>query len=253
MKIAILDDEMHGVESLVLHIHQIFPEASIVYKSTKPLEALNVLKRLEVDLLFLDVEMPVLNGFEFLKKFGEIPFDVIFTTAYSQYALEAFKAQAVNYLLKPIDADELKASMEQYLRKMPRKTDYATAEIDSLLATLKRNGILKNKIAIPTLDGLEFIEISQIVYCQAQSNYTNIVTLEGTIMISRTLKEVEKILSKFSFIRVHQSYLINPNFLERYHRGDGGYVVLADEYRIPISQSKRQRVVEIFKGLKETF
>src|SRR5690606_36396859 len=187
MKIAILDDERHCVESLTLHLKGLFPEFPVVFKSTQPREAVEVLKQIEVDLLFLDVEMTVMSGFDVLEQFGELPFDVIFTTAYSQYAVKAFKAQAVNYLLKPIDEDELKEAIEQLLKKRGGPPEKAN-EVSRLLGELRKDGVLKNKIAIPTREGLEFIEIDSIVYCQAQSNYTQIFTRDGrSHLISRTL------------------------------------------------------------------
>lgn len=250
MKIAILDDETHCVESLVLHINSLFPEATIVYKSNKPLVAVDVLKRIEVDLLFLDVEMPLMNGFEFLEQFDKPGFDVIFTTAYSQYAIKAFKAQAINYLLKPIDEEELTEAINKFIERKKESKD-TSLEVDRLLEQLKQEDILKNKIAIPTTDGLEFIEVSYIIYCNSQSNYTVINTIENeSIIISKTLKEIEKSLEKYSFLRVHQSYLINPNHIKKYSRFDGGYLIMSNDQRIPISQSKRSSVIELFEKLK---
>src|SRR5690606_3573637 len=163
MNIAILDDELHCVESLLFHIHQLFPDFKVVYKSTKPLEALNALRELDIDLLFLDVEMPEMNGFEFLEQFSKLPFDVVFTTAYSQYAIQAFKAQAINYLLKPIDEDELTEAINQWMERSSSQEDRAN-EIGDLLNHLKKENILENKIAIPVSDGLEFVEIRNILY-----------------------------------------------------------------------------------------
>ena len=115
MRVAILDDELHCVESLVLHLQSLFPEITVAYKATSPVEALEKLKEIDFDLLFLDIEMPVMNGFEFLNSMEEITFDVIFTTAYSQYAVKAFKAQAINYLLKPLDEEELRSALLTYM------------------------------------------------------------------------------------------------------------------------------------------
>ncbi|MBL1407841.1 LytR/AlgR family response regulator transcription factor [Sphingobacterium faecale] len=250
MNIAILDDETHCVESLVIHINNLFPEAVIIYKSTKPLEAVEVLKRIDVNLLLLDVEMPLMDGFEFLEQFDKLDFEVIFTTAYSQYAIKAFRAQAINYLLKPIDEDELNEAILLCMEKK-RQTIEPSLDIDQLLGQLKQEHILKDKIAIPTTDGLEFIDVSDIIYCNSQSNYTMIFTRsKRPITISKTLKEIEKSLEKFSFLRVHQSYLINPNHIKKYIRNDGGFLIMSDDSRIPISQSKKNTVVELFEKLK---
>src|SRR5690606_36028746 len=153
MNIAILDDELHCVESLLFHIHQLFPDFKVVYKSTKPHEALISMRELDIDLLFLDVEMPEMNGFEFLDQFHKLPFEVIFTTAYSQYAIQAFKARAINYLLKPIDEDELMEAINHWMERSSSQ-DSRTDEINNLLDHLKKENILENKIAIPVSDGL---------------------------------------------------------------------------------------------------
>lgn len=249
MKIAILDDETHCVESLVIHINSLFPEATIAYKSTKPKEALEVLKRIEIDILFLDVEMPIMDGFEFLDQFGEINFDVIFTTAYSQYAIQAFKAQAVNYLLKPIDEDELKDAINQQI-KSKENLKNKSSDVSNLLEHFRKESILSNKIAIPTTDGIELIDICEIIYCNSQSNYTVIYTLSGKpITISKTLKEMEKCLEKFTFIRVHQSFLVNSKHIKKYIRNDGGFLLMVDNSQIPISQSKKSSVINFFEKL----
>lgn len=249
MNIAILDDELHCVESLLFHIRQLFPDFKVVYKSTKPHEALTSMRELDIDLLFLDVEMPEMNGFEFLGQFSKLPFDVIFTTAYSQYAIQAFRAQAVNYLLKPIDEDELMQAINQWVEKSSSQ-DSPINEIGNLLSHLKKEDILENKIAVPVSDGLEFIEIRNILYCQSQNNYTSIFLKDGEkIFISRTLKDVENLLKKYLFLRVHQSYLINPSYMQKYIRNDGGYIIMYNQQRIPISTSKKSLVSDIFKGI----
>lgn len=250
MNIAILDDELHCVESLVSDINRIFPELPIVYKGTKPIEAIDALKRIDIDLLFLDVEMPLMNGFDFLNQFEELAFDVIFTTAYSQYAIKAFSVQAIDYLLKPIDEDELSETLIQHMEKRNTPDDPA-ADVTQLLGFLKKEGILKNKLAVPTADGVEFIEITNVVYCESQNNYTRIYTLDGrSIMVSRALKEVEKTLEKFMFVRVHQSYLVNPNYVEKYSRNDGGFLILTNNERIPVSHFEQELIIDVFERLR---
>ncbi|MCM4167546.1 Transcriptional regulatory protein BtsR [Arenibacter antarcticus] len=249
MNIAILDDELHCVESLLFHIRQLFPDFKVAYKGTNPVEALKSLKELDIDLLFLDVEMPGMNGFEFLEQFDKLPFDVIFTTAYSQYAIQAFKAQANNYLLKPIDEDELEEAINQWLEKSPNSEE-SSAEICNLLNHLKKENLLKNKIAVPVSDGLEFVEIKNILYCQSQNNYTSIFLKNGEkLFICRTLKDVENSLKRFLFLRVHQSYLINPSYMQKYIRNDGGYILMSNDQSIPISSSKKAMIAEIFDGI----
>lgn len=246
MNIAILDDEVHCVESLVSDINRLFPELPIVYKSTKPIEAIEALKRIDIDLLFLDVEMPLMNGFDFLDQFDELSFDVIFTTAYSQYAIKAFSIQEIDCLLKPIDEDELQEMMIEHIEQQ-NMSDDPGSEVKQLLEFLKKEGVLKNKLAIPTADGLEFIEITSVVYYQSQGNYTKIHTLdERMIMVFGVLKDVEKTLEKFMFVRVHQSYLVNPDYVEKYSRNDGGYLILANDERIPVGHSEQEAIIDVF-------
>ena len=172
VKVGIIDDELHSIKSLTLDIEQLFPDFELVFKTTKPLEGLKLLQQHKIDLLFLDVEMPGLNGLELLTRLDEIKFDVIFVTAYSQYAVDAFKAQAIHYLLKPIDETELKDAVDNWLLKKAKQE--GTEEIEALLDAFKKGGILQNKIALPISDGLEFVEVDKIMYCQSQSNYTTI-------------------------------------------------------------------------------
>lgn len=249
MKIAIIDDELHCVKSMELHINSLFPKAEIVYKTTKPKEAVGALSELKVDLLFLDVEMPGINGFELLEQFEGLPFDVIFTTAYSQYAIQAFKAQAINYLLKPIDEQELKQAIENWQEKYNQEKD--SDEINRLLKHLKKEGLLESKIAVPVSEGFEFLDVKEILYCQSQNNYTYIYLENGEkVLISKTLKMVEKALERFYFIRTHQSYLINPNFMKKYVRSDGGYLVMSDKKHIPVSNPKKGLITSIFEAIK---
>jgi len=239
MKIAIIDDELHCVESLLFHLNRLFQDVEVVYKSTRPKEAVDALLRLKPDLLFLDIEMPGISGFELLKKMERRTFDVIFTTAYSQYAIQAFKAQAINYLLKPIDETELQEAVLQW---MSRKR-----------VPLSRNGPeqRQNKIAVPTADGLEFIEVDQVMYCQSQNNYSHIYLKEGReILISKTLKEVELAFEKFRFIRTHQSFLVNPDHMQKYVRHDGGYLVMKDGKEIPVSKGKRDLITGLFGAIR---
>lgn len=248
MKIAIIDDELHCVKSLELHINSLFPKSKIVYKTTKPKEAISALADLEIDILFLDVEMPSINGFELLEQFKSLPFCVIFTTAYSQYAVQAFKAQAINYLLKPIDENELKEAIDGWQTK--HNHDKNSEEINRLLAHLKKEGLLESKITIPISDGYEFLDVKNILYCQSQNNYTYIYLKNGQkVLISKTLKSVEQALKRFYFLRTHQSYLVNPNFMKKFMRSEGGYLIMSDNKQIPVSTAKRDLIIGIFEAI----
>lgn len=250
IKIAIVDDEVHCIESLVFHLQNYFPDISVVYKSNDPQEALSRLPEINPDLLFLDVEMPVMTGFELLEQMGNRSFDVIFTTAYSKYAVRAFKAKAVNYLLKPIDVEELKVAIGEWKDSKEKNAKHSSQKIDGLLDYLKKEGILKNKIALPVADGIEFVEVNDIMYCVSQSNYTTFHLADGhKILLSKTIKDVEQLLTPFYFIRVHRSYLINPNYMKKYFHSEGGFVLMQDETSVPVSNQHKKSIKGIFDAM----
>jgi len=179
-------------------------------------------------------------------------FDVIFTTAYSEYALQAFKAKAINYLLKPIDEEELKEAVQNWEKNKRNNYSNNSENIKLLLDHLKKEGFMKSKISVPVSDGYEFIEVNEIIYCKSQSNYTTLfLSGGGKILVSKTMKEVEKTLGRFFFIRVHQSYLINPNYMKKYYRNDGGYLMMQDKSSIPVSSSKRKLIVGLFDAIRK--
>ena len=192
--------------------------------------------------------MPSINGFELLEQFKSLPFSIIFTTAYSQYAVQAFKAQAINYLLKPIDEDELKEAIDAWQTNYNK--DKNSEEINRLLKHLKKEGLLESKITIPISDGYEFVDVKEILYCQSQNNYTYIFLQNGEkVLISKTLKSVEQTLKRFYFLRTHQSYLVNPNFMKKFMRSEGGYLIMSDNKQIPVSIAKRDLIIGIFEAI----
>ncbi|PRY84735.1 LytR/AlgR family response regulator transcription factor [Mongoliibacter ruber] len=248
MNIAIVDDEKHCIESLEMDLETLELGHHIIFKTSKPMEALLELPKLKVDILFLDVEMPLLNGFELLDQLDKIDFDVIFTTAYSEYALQAFKNKAFNFLLKPVDIDELKDVLEDW-KKEQQKRSYLLDEtaVKDLLSKIKNEGFVKSKIAIPTVNGFEFLKTEDILYCQSENNYTKIFLQTGeSKLISKTLKDVEKTLCNYLFLRIHQSYLINPKYLKQYNKTDGGYVIMDNGNSLPVSKQKRHLLIEFY-------
>lgn len=252
MKVAIVDDEVHCMESLVMHLNKLFPEMDIVYKSNNPKDALFKLPQIKPDLLFLDVEMPLINGFELLEQLSDQSFDIIFTTAFSHYAIQAFKSKAVDYLLKPLDELELKKAVDQWKKTKAERQITSPKKIEGLIDYLKKEGILKNKISVPVADGIEFVSVDDIMYCKSQSNYTTIYLADGSkTIMSKTLKEVEKTLASYSFQRVHQSYLINPDYMKKYQRGDGGYLIMEDDQIIPVSKQNKSIVTGLFDTIKK--
>lgn len=249
MKIGIIDDEVHCVESLVYELAHLQEPVEIVFASSKIEEVIPVIRTSEIDLLFLDVEMPRLNGFELLDLLGEVDYEVVFTTAYSQYAVKAFKYRAFDYLLKPVGKEELVEVIRKY-RKSRKERHAQEMGVMQFISQLKKDNIIQSKIAVPVSEGLEFIKVNQILYAQSQNNYTMLYLLGGSnLLFSKTLKEVEKTLKKYFFIRIHQSYLINPNYMQKYFRNDGGGVLMDDGKTLPISQRKKEEIITLFEAI----
>ena len=251
IKVILLDDEVHCTESLEIILKTLKTEVQVLAKFNDPEHALEFIKLNKFDILFLDIEMPRMNGFELLSSLPSINFDVIFTTAYNQYAVKAFKFSAINYLLKPIDETELADCLQAWeikaLKQMPQN------QLEFLLETIQNGQKTSSKLALPTTYGLEFIEIKEIVRCQADSNYTT-VFLSNTdkYLICRTLKEVENILQHHNFLRIHQSHLINPNHMKKFLRNDGGYIVMDDGEKISVSKNNKEKIIEIFSHIERT-
>jgi len=253
MRIAIVDDEIHCIEILLIHLQNNFPEADIVFKSSKVEHALEELPKLDIDLLFLDIKMPGMSGFQLLEQLPDHQFDVIFTTAHSRYALQAFKVRAINYLMKPVDEQELLDAIAMYQENRLNHSYPNPDKIEALLAQLKKDGFIKSKISVPVSDGYEFIEVNDIMYCQSQSNYTTLYLTDGhEILVSKTLKEVETTLSQYFFVRVHHSFLINPNYVKNFSRNEGGYLIMEDKKKIPVSKANRTMITSLFDTVRRT-
>lgn len=252
IKIAIVDDEKPSIESLSIHLKEILPNAEIEFSSNKAQEALEYLKSSEIDLLFLDIEMPNMNGFQLLEQISNREFDVIFITAYNQYAIRAFKTKAISYLLKPIDEDELREVLDLWLKEKEKKDSLSNKNIDALVDHLKKEGFMKSKIAVPITDGYEFIEVDQIIYCKSSNNYTYIIQKDQSeTLVCKTMKEVEAVLQQFFFLRIHQSYLVNPNYMKKFSRNQGGIIIMNNNDTIPVSKSKRDLVINVFESIKK--
>jgi two-component system LytT family response regulator len=251
IKVVLLDDEVHCTESLDIILKTLNIEVEVLAKFNDPELALKFIKQNQFDILFLDIEMPRMNGFELLSSLSQINFDVVFTTAYNQYAIKAFKFSAINYLLKPIDETELIDCLEAWKAKTSKQMP--NGQLEFLLQAIQNNNQQSSKLALPTNYGLEFINIKEIVRCQSDSNYTNVYLVNGEKhLICRTLKEVENILQHHNFLRIHQSHLINPNHMKKFIRNDGGYLLMEDGEKISVSKNNKEKIIEIFSQIQRT-
>lgn len=241
IKSIIIDDEQHCIRSLLSDLQQHCPSIEVVDTCSSAKEGIMAIRKLNPDLVFLDVEMPWMNGFEMLEVLGDISFSIIFTTAHDEFAAKAFRISAVDYLLKPIDANDLKAAVQKVERKMEEGS--SVLHIANLLRNIRQPSA-DHKIALPQREGYEFIDVSSIIYCQAEGAYTKIfISDKKTMLISRTLGDVEELLPPEIFQRIHHSTLVNLTCISQFLRTDGGYVVLKNGEKLSVSKAKKEMLM----------
>jgi two-component system LytT family response regulator len=246
---VLIDDEVHCTESLDLLLRKAELGIHVAAKFNDPLSAAEYLNSNIVDLVLLDIEMPEMNGFELLEQIKEPNFDLIFVTAYDQYAIRAFDYSAISYLLKPVDAQELSNTLIKWISKNNKIIQ--SGQLRLLSSFLTHSAPVKTKIAVPVSDGLEFLEIDNIVRCESESNYTWFyLRNHSKLLVCRTLKEVEAILSQNNFLRIHHSHLINTNFVRKFLRHDGGWIIMEDGTQLSVSRTRKDRLFELFENVK---
>jgi len=243
IKTIIVDDELGARESLSKIIEKNCKEIEIVAKADAMLSAYDAINKHQPDLVFLDIEMPKGNAFDLLGKFDEINFDIIFTTAYDHYAIQAIKFSAIDYILKPIDTEELVSAVERFQKKTGQK-NFLDKKFKALLSNLKPENKIK-KIGIPDSDGLVFINLSDIIRCDSDGNYTFFILTTGKkIIATHTLGEYEQMFADNNFFRVHRSHLINLEHVKKYIKGEGGYVIMTDNSQVEVSRRNKIEFLE---------
>lgn len=246
IKAIIIDDEVHCLDTLSILLDDYCKDVHVLDRCMSASEGLIAIKKYHPDVVFLDIEMPIMNGFDMLDKFEKIQFSVIFTTSYNQYAIKAIRFSALDYLLKPIDPKELIYAIEKIKMQHHKPTMEQFEMMKGHL--LQKQGGFQN-IAVPTLEGFEMIPAVDLVRCEAENNYTHLFLKNGKrITACRTLKEMEEHLKDFSFfIRVHHSYMVNLNEISKYIRGEGGYLVMNDGATINVSRSRKESLMLVFE------
>ena len=235
---VIVDDEHYAAQALVTLLKKNCPDVTITAVCNNAKEAVKVIRELQPQLVFLDIEMPYLNGFELLEILAPVSFECIFTTSYDQYAIRAIRFSALDYLLKPVDPEDLKAAVNRVTGK---KSPSLQQQMELLLSKFQQPRPVENRIALPTLEGLQIIPVDAILYCSSSSNYTIFNLADGQkLIISRTLKEIEEMLEEYRFLRVHHSYLVNLNEVRKYNRGEGGSLQMSDGASIDVSRSRKE-------------
>lgn len=242
MKSIIIDDEKHCIKTLTNLLETNFPEVKIIASCFDSTKAYDLIVKHKPDFIFLDIEMPFLNGFDLLSQFEPLNFDVIFTTAYDTYAIKAIKFSALDYLLKPIDKNELTVAIEKIKSKMGF---ISKAQID--IAKTLNSKLQPETIALPTMDGLTFTSVNDIVHCTADGSYTRIfMNDKSEILLSKTLGDVDELLSDYNFFRIHHSSLINLKEVKKYIRGEGGEVVMSNGKSLMVARTRKTDFLNTF-------
>lgn len=244
LKAIIIDDSIEARKALVTEIEDCCPEIELIGQAEGVVSGAKLIRTVNPDLVFLDIQMNDGSGFDLLELIGNINFKVIFTTASDEYAVKAFKYSAVDYLLKPIDPDELVSAVKKAERGNQKEN------LSLLMENAKHSNKPVRKLALNTLDKLHIVNISDIVRCESDVNYTQFFFSNGNkLLVTKTLKDFEDLLSEHQFIRVHQSHLVNVNYIKEFVKGDGGYLVMTDKTSVPVSTRKRNTVVEMLNSL----
>jgi two-component system LytT family response regulator len=244
----IVDDEPYCCEILAAMLETECPQVNVVSACNNAETAIAAIEKHSPEIVFLDVEMPRMNGFEMLEKLPSINFHIIFTTSYDQYALKAIRFSALDYLLKPVDREELKRAVQ---KAGDRVQVPIPQQLQLLLEKIKQPSQSINKIALPTIEGLQMIAIDSIIYCESDDNYTRIyLKNKKKLLVTRSLKELEEMLESYSFLRIHRSYLANLNETEKYIKGEGGYLIMSDGSHVDVSKNRKELLLQKLRPSK---
>jgi len=245
MRAILIDDEVNALETLEIELNAYCPNVIILEKCKGGEAGIIAIKKHNPDIVFLDIEMPWMTGFEMLEQLGAFELNVVFVTAYNQFAIKAFEVNAVDYLLKPISKEKLIAAVEKVDQKSPVTDAVIKSIIDSINTSITKQ---LPHIALPTPEGLEFVKIEDIIYANADSNYSNIHLKSGkSILLAKTLKQVEALVSGRNFLRIHQSYLVNLTHIKKYIKGQGGTLVLVNGVELPVSRSSKEKLMSLIR------
>ncbi len=243
-KTVLIDDESSGRDILSSLLKKISPDITVVAEAGNVEDAIHAIDKHHPDLVFLDVEMPTGSGFDVLEGIQSNSFEVIFITAFQEYAVEAFKYSAVDYLLKPINKDDLSKAVQKAIKQLELKSQ--DERVHFLLETLRSKSDMPKKIMLPTNDGFQLFHIDDISRCQSEGNYTRFFKTDGkTELVSKTMKEYESLLSQHGFFRIHRSHIINLKHIVRYIKGKGGEVVMSDGAVLDVSREKKDSLIKM--------
>ena len=248
LKILIVDDEENVRDAITHMVNNFMTGYEIVGTCSHPLSAIDAIMRLRPDIVLLDVEMGDENSFSILKHFTNPFFKVIFITGHSHYAVQAFRFSAIDYLLKPVDSDLLENALSKAGQMINQ--GQLSEKIDCLLQNLSSTARKDKKIVLKTSDKIHVVDLSEIMYCEAHKSYTTFyLSDKSNIVVSNTLGEYEALFSQYDFIRIHQSYLLNINYIKLYKKTDGGTVILKDSSSLPVASRKKEYLIDLLKKI----
>ncbi|WP_293300939.1 LytTR family DNA-binding domain-containing protein [Pedobacter sp. UBA4863] len=248
MKAILIDDEISNLENIRILLEKHCPQVDIVATAQNVADAVNAIEKHLPDLIFLDIQMGEQTGFDVLKALPQRNFEVIFVTAYDHYGIQAVKFAALDYLLKPVDIDELKTAINKAEQKLAAQTQ--TAQIDFLLQQIKTPQPTVSKIALPMQSEIRYIALSEIMRCEADNTYTFFfLTNNEKLLVSKSLKEYADLLKPNGFLRTHQSHLVNPKFVKSWLKEDGGVLLLNSGEKIPVSKPNKEIVKQALQAL----
>jgi two-component system LytT family response regulator len=245
-KAVIIDDIEQARKSLKKDLHAYCPEVELIGEASGVVEGIKLIRKLNPDVVFLDVQMPDGSGFDLLDILQEIPFRIIFTTASDAHAIKAFRFSALDYLLKPIDPDELKVAV----KKLAAPSGHSAQSLNILKESISGSSKKQEKLALHSQDKIHVVNISDIQRCESNVNYTEFHFTNGKkMLVTRTLKDFEDILQDQGFYRVHHSHLVNTRYIREFIKTDGGYLIMNDGTNIPVSSRKRPEVIRMLENL----
>lgn len=252
IRTIIIDDEPSAVNVLAMLLEKKCKETvEVIATSTSPYEGKDLIESLSPDLVFLDIEMPDMSGIDLLRSFTDPHFRIVFVTAYDAYAVEAFRLSAIDYLLKPVEGEDVAKTVQKIKKDIEKDQNIICAQLSHLEKLLMQNPLVaESKIGINMADKIMFVNINDIMYCEANGSYTNVYFHDGKkIVASRSLCDFETQLANYKFFRIHNSSLINLNSIKEFQRHDGGYVIMKNGKELEVSQRKRKNFLEAIHNM----
>jgi two-component system LytT family response regulator len=246
LKAIIVDDERSSLQNLQQKLAEFCPDIAVIATAEKPEDAILLIHQHKPDVIFLDIEMPRMNGFRMLDELGDYDFEIIFITAYNHYAVDAIRISAFDYLMKPVAIHELQSAVSRLASHRLGKTK---DKLDVLKNSLASGKTQEEKIAIPTSEGLEFIPIKTIMHIESSSNYCKIFFTNGkSLLVTKLLKDFEDMLVPYNFYRVHNSHLINLAYIKKYIRGEGGQVIMENGTVVDVARRKKEEFLKLISN-----